>query len=372
MKLSYWEIKSWLTNIDFAVIGSGIVGLSCAIRLREWHPKAKIVIFERGQLPLGASTKNAGFACFGSMSEILDDLDCHEEEEVVDLIGQRIQGLKELRALLGDRAIGFQQLGGYEMFLEKEAKTHARCLEQMPYINALIAELVPSDTFQLRKNSFGYKGINESLIFNQHEGQIDTGKTMQSLLQQAYKKDILILNTASLESFEEIKGRVQLQFDSFQTSCSKLLIATNGFSSALVNEDVSPNRAQVLITEPIPDLTIKGTFHMDRGYYYFRNIDNRILLGGGRNLDFETEETAVFGLNTKIQNQLEQLLRDTILPNQRVPIAHRWAGILGMGKKKTSLVKAISTDVFCGIRLGGMGIAIGCSVGFQLAALTKE
>ena len=51
MKLSYWEIKSWLTDIDFAVIGSGIVGLSCAIRLREWHPKAKIVIFERGQMP---------------------------------------------------------------------------------------------------------------------------------------------------------------------------------------------------------------------------------------------------------------------------------------------------------------------------------
>ena len=372
MKLSYWEIKSWLTDIDFAVIGSGIVGLSCAIRLREWHPKAKIVIFERGQMPQGASTKNAGFACFGSVSEILDDLDHHEEEEVVDLIGQRIQGLHELRALLGDKEIGFQQRGGYEMFLVNEAKTHATCLEKMPYINSLISELVPGETFQLRKNSFGYKGINETLIFNQYEGQIDTGKMMLSLLQQAYKKDVLILNSASLESFEEIKGRVQLQFDSFQTSCSKLLIATNGFSSGLLNEDVSPNRAQVLITEPIPNLAIKGTFHMDRGYYYFRNIDDRILLGGGRNLDFETEETAVFALNAKIQNQLEQLLRESILPNQEIAIAHRWTGILGMGKKKTSLIKAISDHVFCGVRLGGMGIAIGCSVGFQLAALVKE
>jgi hypothetical protein len=33
-------------------------------------------------LPHGASTKNAGFACFGSISEIIDDLKSHSEEEV--------------------------------------------------------------------------------------------------------------------------------------------------------------------------------------------------------------------------------------------------------------------------------------------------
>ena len=96
MKLSYWEIQTWLTDIDFAVIGSGIVGLSCALRLRELHPKAKIVVFERGQLPQRASTKNAGFACFGSMSEILADLEQHKEAEVLDLLKQRVQGLNQL------------------------------------------------------------------------------------------------------------------------------------------------------------------------------------------------------------------------------------------------------------------------------------
>ena len=58
---------------------------------------------------------------------------------------------------------------------------------------------------------------------------------------------------------------------------------------------MQPARAQVLITKPIKNLQIKGTFHLDKGYYYFRNIDNRILFGGGRNLDFKTEETSEFG-----------------------------------------------------------------------------
>ena len=79
---------------------------------------------------------------------------------------------------------------------------------------------------------------------------------------------------------------------------------------------MQPARAQVLITKPIENLQIKGTFHLEKGYYYFRNIDNRILLGGGRNLDFTTEETSKFGLTTLVQNKLEEILKTTILPRQ--------------------------------------------------------
>ncbi len=83
MKHSYWENEQWFKDINFAIIGSGIVGINCALRLREKHPKAKIVIFEKGYIPSGASTKNAGFACFGSPSEILNDFNSTSEDEVL-------------------------------------------------------------------------------------------------------------------------------------------------------------------------------------------------------------------------------------------------------------------------------------------------
>ena len=372
MKLSYWERKSWVTDIDFAVIGSGIVGLSCAIRLRQQYPKAKIIVFERGRLPQGASTKNAGFACFGSISEILDDLNHHTEDEVFTIIQQRINGLQQLRLLIGDNNMDYQAYGGYELFQKSEGESFDVCREKIPYINTLIAEASGKETFQLKKNVFDYQKVHNQLIFNQYEGQIDTGKMMQSLLQLAHKKSILILNSVTLEQFSQGNGRVQLQFNAFNTSCNKLFIATNGFSSSLLHEDISPNRAQVLITSPIPNLSIKGTFHMDKGYYYFRNIDNRILFGGGRNLDFEKEETTSFELNTKIQDKLEHLLQEVILHNQNFTIEQRWTGILGLGKKKKSIIKQVTEDVYCGIRLGGMGIAIGCNVGYQMADLVKK
>lgn len=84
MHLSYWEYKSWFSQVDYTVVGSGIVGLHAALRLRERFPKAKILVLEKGVLPEGASTKNAGFACFGSMSELLDDLRSHSEGIVLE------------------------------------------------------------------------------------------------------------------------------------------------------------------------------------------------------------------------------------------------------------------------------------------------
>ena len=116
-----------------------------------------------------------------------------------------------------------------------------------------------------------------------------------------------------------------------------LLLATNGFASELIEGDIKPARAQVLITKPIENLSIKGTFHLDRGYYYFRNVENRILFGGGRNLDFEGETTTEFGQTKIIQDQLEQLLKDVILPRQNFEIEHRWSVITSYSIHYTKL-----------------------------------
>ncbi|WP_141884126.1 NAD(P)/FAD-dependent oxidoreductase, partial [Flavobacterium psychrophilum] len=143
----------------------------------------------------------------------------------------------------------------------------------------------------------------------------------------------------------------------------------NGFAEKLTKNQVKPARAQVLITAPIPNLDIKGTFHLDKGYYYFRNINDRILFGGGRNLNFDDENTSQFGETEIIQNKLEEMLKTVILPNTNFKIAHRWSGIMGLGNSKRPIVEALSENVYCGVRLGGMGVAIGSLVGQELADL---
>lgn len=367
MNFSYWEIKEWFTNIDFTIVGSGIVGLNCALELKKNHPKAKILILEKGMLPQGASSKNAGFACFGSLSELIEDLKTHTEEAIFNLVKKRWDGLQLLRQNLGDKNIDFQLNKGFELFKDKEF--YNECLSRKQEINSLLKPIFKDDVFSVSGNTFNFKKIEPNYIVNQFEGQIDTGKMVSELLLKAQQAGIKILNNIVVEKFTENTNSVFVKTNQIEFSTNKLFIATNGFAKQLLQENVQPARAQVIITKPIENLHIKGTFHLDKGYYYFRNIDNRILFGGGRNLDFKTEETTAFGQTELIINSLKRILQETILPDKNIEVAYSWSGIMGVGNQKKAIVKPISNHVFCGVRLGGMGIAIGSLIGKELAEL---
>lgn len=371
MNFSYWEQRTWFSNIDFTIVGSGIVGLNTALSLKARYPKAKILILERGILPNGASTKNAGFACFGSLSEIIEDLKNQPREDVLRLIRSRIKGLALMRSTLGDQTIGYRSYGGYEIYTEDNKELYEECLEGMEQVNSLLFPIFEKDVFSVEKNHFGFQRIQKKVIYSAFEAQINTGRMMEALLQKAQAGGIKILNNITVEEFEDNSNSVEIKTNLFNITTGKLLIATNGFAHRLGIPEVGPARAQVLITKPIQDLHIKGTFHLDKGFYYFRNINNRVLLGGGRNLDFKAEETTRMVQTARIQKRLEELLKYTILPDTAFEIEQRWSGIMGVGNEKKPIIKKISNNVYCGVRLGGMGVAIGSLIGRELAELIE-
>lgn len=351
------------------------MGLTCALTLRKKYPDDKVLVIEEGVLPNGASTKNAGFACFGSVSELLDDLKTHTEQEVIDLVNRRIIGLDRLKKNLGVDTMAYQQLGGYEVFREEDSENYDECLESVSYINRLLQHtgLNRKDAFLLQENPFPFKKFKEKAIFNRFEGQIDTGLMMQALLRKAQLAGILLVNGLKVTKIEQKSNKIELFSDKTPSFVVKnAYVATNGFAASLLDEDIVPARAQVLITKPLKGLSVKGTFHLDKGYYYFRNVGDRILLGGGRNLDFEGETTSVMDCTPKIQGELERLLRQRILPGVDVTIDRRWSGIMGVGEKKRPVVRRIKDNLYCGIRLGGMGVAIGSLIGEELANLSES
>jgi glycine/D-amino acid oxidase-like deaminating enzyme len=218
--------------------------------------------------------------------------------------------------------------------------------------------------------AFGFQGIGNAIV-NKSEGQIDTGNMMKSLLQLAQTKGVSVMNGLIINKIEDDGKTVSLHTSlGWHFSVKKLLVCTNGFAKQLLPSlELMAARNQVIVTEPIPNLSLKGCFHYDKGYFYFRNIDKRILLGGGRNLDYETEKTDQFGTTPLIQMALEKLLSTIILPKQTVKIATVWSGILGLGNVKKPIIELVSPNIGVAVRMGGMGVAIGTLVGEDGAAL---
>ena len=369
---SYWEEESFLKNIDYTVIGSGIVGLTCALELRRLNPNSKIIILERGFLPTGASTKNAGFTCFGSPSELLDDLSNSEEEKVFNLVENRVKGLSKLRNLVGDRNMNYQEYGSYELF--NDVSLYENCISKLNYLNKQLQNTFNAKTFEKFSNPehFGLD-TNSLLIKNNFEGQIDTGKMMRELLRLSRVANIEILNGFDVQSFQAEKHHWEVRSNQTILKTSKLILCNNAFASKFFPEfDLKPARAQVLITKPIEGLKLKGCFHMDQGYYYFRNVGTRVLFGGGRNIDFKGEETFEMVTSEKIQKELRYLLKTKILPNQDFEIEKTWAGIMGVGTTKSTHIKELKEGLFCAVRMGGMGIALGANVGEEVARLASK
>jgi glycine/D-amino acid oxidase-like deaminating enzyme len=372
---SYWEQQSFL-HYDHIVIGSGIVGLSTAIELRDRFPQKRVLVLERSLFPFGASTRNAGFACMGSFTELLDDLKTNSETEMVALFIKRKKGLDILRNRLGNDAIGYQENGSFELISEKELPL----LEKLPHINHVIEHATGEIPFRLANEKIGEFGFAKdkvsAMIENLGEGELHTGKMMRALTDYALSKGVEIKTGAEVSSFEE-NGKVvvvtikdPVRRESINLQCDKLFICTNAFTKQLLPEvNINPGRGQVLITEPIKDLLFKGIYHFDEGYYYFREIDGRILFGGGRNLDFTGETSTDIALNDAIQHDLEEKLRTLILPGKKVNIAQRWAGIMAFGDTKRPIVGKFGSNVYGAFRMGGMGVALGSAIAKELAAL---
>lgn len=370
--LSFWEKETFINHTDYLIIGSGIVGLSTAIYLKEREKGKKVTVIERGFLPTGASTKNAGFSCIGSPSELLDDLSKHSETEVFETVEKRWKGLVNLKNMLGEKNIGYLSLGSHELFLPRHQEKYESCIQNLDYLNKQLKSITGiSNCYKNSDNIIKdseFKGFNKA-ISHSAEGQINTGKMMQSLVAKAHELGIQILNGIEVQ---------EINSSSISTNYGKILfnklaVCTNGFSKRFFPElDVNPARAQVIVTSEIPNLKLKGIFHFDEGFYYFRNIGNRILFGGGRNLDFEAEKTEKLENSVKIIEELKRILQEQIAPYANIKVEHQWAGTMGVGEAKNPIIKEVEDNIYCGIRLGGMGVAIGTLVGKELAHLMTK
>jgi gamma-glutamylputrescine oxidase len=374
LPVSVWESESFFSPRDIIILGSGFTGLWSAFYLKKRYPKKKILILERGLIPSGASGRNAGFACFGSFTELLSDEQKQGEAEMLELVEKRFRGLEKILKRFSPQQIDYENLGGFELVSPEKYPDLNALRTQIDKLNSRLKNITGKQkTFQLNDSkikTFGLGG-NHHLIENKLEGQLHSGKLLEALVQLVHFMGVNILTQVEVKSLESGNGKMILETNlphSFEAG--QVLICTNAFVKSLLPElDVRPARGQVLLTDPIEGLKIKGCFHFDEGFYYFRNLDQRVLLGGARNKFFREEETFSAEVSEPVQKELERFLQEIILPGIPYQINKRWSGTMAIGNEKKPIVRKLHEQLFCAVRMSGMGVALAPELGKEIAGM---
>jgi len=295
---SYWEDSLYHQEYDLVVVGAGLTGLSTAYFAKKKNPELRIIILERGIFPIGASTRNAGFACIGSITELLADLEIDSEEQLKARIKARYEGLQLLIETLGEEHMDLDRCGGWEIFTDRAEFEKAQL--NVVRFNSWMEELIgEKEVYQIGEFE-GYPAI-----FNRVEGSLHSGKMTKRLTELNIQSGNEIRWQSAVADIDLDDGIVKTE-TGITIIGEKVVLATNAFTTNLSEkDDIKPGRGYVFITNPIPDFKWKSTFHFNKGYVYFRNLgEDRLLIGGGRNIAYDAETTDEFGINERIKHYL--------------------------------------------------------------------
>ncbi len=378
MQISIWEKESFFANRDIIIIGAGLVGLWTAYEIKKRNPSINILIIEKGIVPTGASTRNAGFACFGSPTELLNDIEAMGQDATLKLVEMRFKGIEKIKRLFVRGVIDYDNCGGFEC-LDNHKNSMDEIGDQLPALNSLLKDITGApETFAWANEKLETLGLTgfDALIENRFESSLHSGKLLMAFVKFVQSMGVDILPGVEVAGWHEGANGVEVEA-SYQMNDQReplkffgrnLIVCCNAFTNRLLPElEVSPERGQIIVTSPIPHLPLHGTFHYDEGYYYFRNLGNRILLGGARNSAFEEEHTDSLTETPGIQKKLEDFLKDHIAANYTYTIDFRWSGIMGFTKNKQPAIKQVSNKVHAVISCNGMGVALSPVVAEKVA-----
>lgn len=371
MAFSFWEDQTYLQGYDAVVIGAGIVGLSAACRLAELHPDWRIGVWEKSAFGDGGTTRNAGFACFGSPAELEEDRRVLGDAAALALVQQRLDGLRTLRSWLGDAAIGYVPCGSHALYLPDGAGMAPVSRESLRGLNEWLAPATgTAETFRREQAPAG-RGLAEDVVADASplEGAVDTGRLHRALVARALEHGVEVVRGVEvlrLDAGEPVELLVRRGEQGERTvRTPRCLVATNAFVQELLPEaDARPAANRVLVTAKGAAPAAEGTYHLEAGYVYARHLpEGRLLIGGGRHWGLDEA-----GTEARLREWLVRLWPGAA----GVPVEYAWTGLLGVGAVREPWLQAVGPGTVAAVRLGGMGVAIGAGLGRKAAELLAK
>jgi len=294
--------------VDVVVVGGGVTGCSAALTLARRGLRVRL--FERREIAGGASGRNGGFALRGLKSSYEQARAVLGRDIAASLWALTERSLDEMSALAGD---ALRRTGSVRLANDAEERDALRAEYDGLVEDGFEAEwLDPLPPY--------LDGLFAGGFVHPGDAALVPALWVKRLAGHAAEAGAEIVEHTPVD---------RAGAEALDTHA--ILLAVDGMTHVLAPElapSVTAMRGQVLATVPLDEVRYDRPHYARGGYDYWQQTpDGRLVLGGRRDTDLETERTAVEETTPFIQDQLTGYAAE--LMGEAPEISHRWSGIWG-------------------------------------------
>jgi glycine/D-amino acid oxidase-like deaminating enzyme len=352
-------------SADIAVLGGGVTGVAAAYFLASRG--CRVTLVERGAVASGATGRNAGFLLAGIASCYSVAAKSHGRERAKLLWRLSLDNHALLRSLVEGERIDclHARNGSHTLALsEQEAKALRRSASMMAE-DGFRAELLDDTDAARRFPGSGALGG----LFNPEDGEVHPVRLVRGLAAAAERRGARIFESTPVLQVETSPSSVTLRTEKGRLQATMLLLASNAWTPLLhpfFRGAIVGMRGQMFATAPAPRRLVPTPVYADFGFEYFRQLpDGRILAGGGRRAALDEELTYAETPTEPVQQAIARFLASCFPGAARLPVTHRWAGLMGFSCDELPSVGPVPGPVNVYVSAGyhghGLGFAAICA-----------
>jgi len=311
---SYWlsepappRAVAVVNDPDVVVVGAGVTGCSAALHLAQAGKRVRLC--DAREVAGGASGRNGGFALRGMPAPFDITAASVGEQSAQAMMAWTERAIDTIEALAGD---AFRRVGSLRIAVDDEERDELRAEYESLVAAGFAVEWVESFDPPLA-------GRFTAALRHVPDGVLQPARWVRRLARYAAAAGVEICEHTRVSSLDELDG-------------ATVVVCTDGYPSGLLGQIeglIIPTRGQVIATEPIPERVFEVPHYGRHGFDYWHQAgDGRIVVGGFRDVSFDTEFTADEQLTEPVQTALHAFVNGLLGRELRVDYA--WAGIFGL------------------------------------------
>lgn len=363
MSISFWLDQSSSTQTktyDFVIVGGGIAGLSTAYWLQKEQPTAKIAIIEKDRVGFGASGRNAGFVTCGSTAHYMklnQQFGTAKATEIWKFSEQNRELLKSHIIEDQSDSVDYRQTGSCTVAPNEEMWQKYKDTAATMKAQGLAVQEVDSNYME---SDYGVVGFLGGIEYRD-DGFVHPMKLLERLKSKLH---VDIYEGTEVFAIESSGNTQKIKTDRGLFETPKVLLTLNAYLPMVLknfSKILTPNRGQILVTEPLPQF-VKGPCYLTKYLCYFRQLPTgHLLIGGFRNLSLETENNLLDQTTEVIQEALIKFVRDTFKHGKSAKVAYQWSGIMGFTPDEQMIIGALPNNPGVSLMAGCSGHGMGLS-----------